>query len=75
MRFCFSGEERNIKSCKNVRLYESTKDKIKKKIYEQNKGSLRATYDVENDLGGLILFPIQGVREVKLPPPSPTQTI
>ena len=40
-----------------------------KKIYEQNKGSLRATYDVENDFGGLILFPIQGVREVKLPAP------
>ena len=37
MRFCFSGEERNIKSCKNVRLYESTKDKIKKKYMNRIK--------------------------------------
>ena len=26
--YCFSGEERNIKPCKNVRVYGSTKDKI-----------------------------------------------
>ena len=30
-RYCFSGEEINIKPCKNVRVYESTKDEIKKK--------------------------------------------
>ena len=35
-------------------MYESTKDEIKKKKkIEQNTGPSRATYDVENDLGGL----------------------
>ena len=48
---------------------KALKTKSKKK-YEQNKGSLRATYDVENDLGGLTLFPIEGVGEVKLHPLS-----
>ena len=28
--YCFSGEERNIKPCKNV--YESTKDETQKKL-------------------------------------------
>ena len=51
IRYCFSGEEINIKSCKNVRVYESAKDKIKK--IKQKKGPSRATYDVEDDLGGL----------------------